>query len=62
MRIDDISFKKLQSQRKKEKKKQEKLKIKSGNNRNKAERNIKRNLATNNTNMEPVLPTTCKIN
>ena len=46
----------------KEKKKQEILKIKSGNNRNKAERNIKRNLATNNTNMEPVLPTTCKIN
>ena len=46
----------------KEKKKQEILKIKSGNNRNKAERNIKRNLATNSTNMEPVLPTTCKLN
>ena len=46
----------------KEIKKQEKSKIKSGTNRNKAERNIKRNLATNNTNMEPVLPTTCKLN
>ena len=45
-----------------EKKSKKKLKIKSENNRNKAERNIKRNLATNNTNMEPVLPTTCKIN
>ena len=30
--------------------------------RKKAERNIKRNLATNNTNMKPVLPTTCKLN
>ena len=57
--MDDISFKRLQSQRKK---KQEILKIKSGNNRIKAERNIKRNLATSNTNLEPVLPTTCKIN
>ena len=45
-----------------EKKSKKKLKIKSENNRNKAERNIKRNLAKNNTNMESVLPTTCKIN
>ena len=56
-----LSFNKLQSQEKKSKKNQ-KSKIKSGTNRNKAERNIKRNLAINNTNMEPVLPTTCKLN